>query len=99
MSKKIKPTATRLSKCFEQNNADEKRINDSIGIITSKNNLEYPVSFRLTAEDIDKLNKIVKEVNGICRIKIKKSKVLQALIHCGSNMPIARFIKELKEIL
>jgi hypothetical protein len=98
MSKKLKPTVTKLSKCTEQNN-NEKHVTDNIGIITSKKNLAHPVSFRLTAEDVSKLNKIISSINAVTRMKIKRSKVLQTLINVGCSIPVTRIIKELKENL
>ena len=92
MSKKIDPIATTKLSKIPQSRTD-------MGIITSKKTTLYPKAFRFTSDDIENLKKITKDINNESRRKISEAKVLQALIHIGSQTSMSTIMKALREIL
>ena len=93
MSKKIRPTQTKLS---SQALSSEK---GKIGILNDKKrNNHYPKAFRLTREDLQCLTKITKNVNQESKKYISETKVIQALIHIGLEIPAPRILKAIREL-
>jgi len=65
----------------------------------SKKTYTQPKSFRLTPDDNESLQQIVKAVNRESRRKISETKIIQALIQIGTKTQPSKLIKALGEIL
>lgn len=72
---------------------------DSIGIAKKKKSSSKIKTFRLTDDDLKSLEKIRDSVNNNSRSNISDNKIIQALIHIGSEVEAKRIIKALADII
>lgn len=94
MPKKLNPAQTKLSKQIPTEKAKNK-----IGILDSKNKKKhFPRAFRFTSEDLQSLKKITKFVNQESKRYVSETKVLQALIYLGLEVPPPRILRAIREI-
>lgn len=68
------------------------------GIVTTNQTVK-PTSVRLTPDDKANLKQIVQSVNGVSRSKVSGTKVMQALLHMGAQMPPEKVLKAIRELL
>lgn len=93
MPKKLKPVQTKLVK---QSLVDTPKA--KIGILDrKKKNKQFPRAFRLTGEDLQNLKKITKFVNQESKRYVSETKVIQALIYLGLELPPPRIVKAIRE--
>jgi hypothetical protein len=94
MPRKLKPTQTKLSKQIST-----VKVKNKIGIMDYKNKKKhFPRAFRFTPEDLHNLKRITKLANQESKRYVSETKVLQALIQIGLEVPPSRVIKAIREI-
>ncbi|PJE77479.1 hypothetical protein CI610_03596 [invertebrate metagenome] len=58
-----------------------------------------PTSVRLTPDDKANLRQIVQSVNDVSRSKVSSTKVIQALLHMGTQMRAEKVLRAVRELL
>ncbi|KLL03750.1 MAG: hypothetical protein MRERV_34c025 [Mycoplasmataceae bacterium RV_VA103A] len=67
-------------------------------LLTSQRKLVYPVSFRLDANNWERLNKLLEKVNEGRAKKVNLTQLLKALIYQGQFLKKEEWEKGLKEV-
>jgi len=76
----------------------EKSPSKPLGLMKNKK-VFHPRSFRLTQANIQDLKDITTKVNSISNIRLSETKIVQALLHIGTQTKAERILKAIRETI
>lgn len=85
MAKERKPIKTKLTTTAAPGTDTQTKSNDDSQAKTMAGRI-HPKSYKLTASDVRRLDKLVRDVGAVASFKVKEVNVIKGLIFLGSKM-------------